>query len=266
MLSLAVLKPVVTTELEQCIEQAQELEQQHSLLYIDHSSINQNVQFYFRLDESELKLIDNRASKPIEYGINIDQPRFRNQSYPLKKSGPLVQAIGRKTRTLIDTTAGWGQDSLHAALMGYQVTSVERSDVLGVLLTDCYQRIASDKKWSSPGLTPPKLFITNAIDYLANLDTAPDCIYLDPMFPQRGKNALPKKSLKLLREFIGSDDDTLELFNAAMQKTANRVVVKRPDHAAPFIDNPNDSFAGKTVRYDLYLKTLPKGKTERKKT
>ena len=255
MLILNELKPAVTADHKHCITQARQLAEYHHLNYLPLTEIDSRIDFYFRLSESALILVDNRPIKPVEYGIDIDQPRFKNQSYPLKKSGPFIQAIGRKTKTLIDATAGWGQDSLHAAFMGYQVTSIERSDVLGVLLEDCYARIISNTRWTVQGITPPTLVVANAIDYLKTIDSAPDCIYLDPMFPERGKTALPKKSLKLLREFIGCDDDAEQLFEIALDKTKSRVVIKRPDHAAPFIKNPNDSFTGKTVRYDLYLKS-----------
>jgi 16S rRNA (guanine1516-N2)-methyltransferase len=39
-----------------------------------------------------------------------------------------------------------------------------------------------------------------------------------------------------------------------MQASGRRVVVKSPDHAEPLGGKPNESYQGKLLRYDVYLK------------
>jgi len=104
-------------------------------------------------------------------------------------------------------------------------------------------------------LTPPKLLVGNAIELLSNLPDKPDCIYLDPMFPQKRKqSAATRKSMAILRDILGDDLDSRALFDAAWAATAKRVVVKSPDYAEPLGGKPSESLQGKLLRYDVYLK------------
>ena len=97
--------------------------------------------------------------------------------------------------------------------------------------------------------------VGNAIDILVTLDVKPDCVYIDPMFPpKRKKSALAKKSMTVLRDLLGNDEDKEALFAQAYQAATKRVVVKSPHHAEPLAGKPNESFSGKLLRYDVYLK------------
>jgi 16S rRNA (guanine1516-N2)-methyltransferase len=204
-----------------------------------------------------LKLIDKELLKNKKGGLTVDiEPRNGEQrSWPAPKQGVLAQALGRKTRTVIDATAGWGQDSLHIFRMGYEILCIERSPVMAELLLDGFSRLNRQNWMQQLHLQSPPLFTGNAIDLLANLETRPDCIYLDPMFPpKRKKSALAKKSMMILRDLLGDDQDKEQLFAAALEATAKRVVVKSPDYAEPLGGKPNESFQGKLIRYDVYFK------------
>lgn len=190
-------------------------------------------------------------------GLTVDiEPRAGEQrSWPAPKQDALAQALGRKTRTVIDATTGWGQDSLHIFRMGYEVMCMERSPVMAELLVDGFNRLAEQHWMQKLNLQPPRLLCGNAIDLLVNLETRPDCIYLDPMFPpKRKKSALAKKSMMVLRDLLGDDQDKEQLFAAALSATAKRVVVKSPDYAKPLGGKPHESFQGKLLRYDVYFK------------
>lgn len=190
-------------------------------------------------------------------GLTVDiEPRAGEQrSWPAPKQGALAQALGRKTRTVIDATTGWGQDSLHIFRMGYEVICIERSPVMAELLVDGFNRLAEQHWMQKLNLHPPRLLCGNAIDLLVNLEIRPDCIYLDPMFPlKRKKSALAKKSMMVLRDLLGDDQDKEQLFAAALSATAKRVVVKSPDYAEPLGGKPHESFQGKLLRYDVYFK------------
>ena len=81
----------------------------------------------------------------------------------------------------------------------------------------------------------------------------PQVIYLDPMFPQKKKSSLPRKEMVLFRSLVGDDTDSEELLQIALKTAKERVVVKRPLKSAPILKEPQHSFEGNSVRYDLYL-------------
>lgn len=201
-----------------------------------------------------LKLVDREFPK--QEGLAVDiQPRPGEQrSYPAPKKGPLALALGRKTQTIIDATTGWAQDSLHMFRMGFDVLCIERSPVMRELIQDGFNRLSQLDWVQNLQLRSPQLLAGNAIDLLPSFEQKPDCIYLDPMFPaKRKKSALSKKSMRVLRDLLGDDEDRTQLFETAMKTAGKRVVVKSPDYAEPIGGKPNESIHGKLLRYDIYL-------------
>jgi 16S rRNA (guanine1516-N2)-methyltransferase len=202
-----------------------------------------------------LKLLDRELLKKGGLTVEIAPRQGEQRSWPAPKQGALAQAIGRKTKTVIDATTGWGQDSLCLFRMGYELVCIERSPIMAELLSDGFNRLTQQDWVQRLQLQPPQLCIGNAIDLLGNLATPPDCIYLDPMFPpKRKKSALAKKAMVILRDLLGDDTDKEQLFAVALQATGKRVVVKSPDDAEPLGGKPSESFSGKLLRYDVYLK------------
>ena len=93
----------------------------------------------------------------------------------------------------------------------------------------------------------------DAIDEIRVQGSA-DVIFLDPMFPDRGRqSAQPRKAQQMLRRLAGEDPDASILFQVARQHARKRVVVKRPRNAPPLGDDPDIMHKGKSVRYDIYL-------------
>lgn len=212
--------------------------------------------FFLVYRDGCLKLLDRQLLRKGGMTVEIDPRPGEQHSWPAPKTGLFAQAIGKKTRTVIDATTGWAQDSLALFRMGYQVTCIERSPVMAELVNDGLQRLALKDWVLRRSLQAPKLLVGNAIEILRNVSEPPDCIYLDPMFPpKRKKSALAKKSMAVLRDILGDDLDREDLFAAAYQAASKRVVVKSPDYAAPLGNNkPEQSFQGKLLRYDVYLK------------
>lgn len=202
-----------------------------------------------------LKLLDKATLKKGGLFVEIEPRTGEQRSWPAPKDGALAQALGRKTATVVDATAGWGQDALHCFRMGYQITCMERSSVMAALLSDGFQRLQHLDWVKQLNLQAPDLIAGNAIELLATLPDTPDCVYLDPMFPpKRKKSALAKKSMVVLRDLSGDDLDKEQLFAAAFQAAGKRVVVKSPDYADPLGGKPSMSYASKLLRYDVYLK------------
>ncbi|MCX7073556.1 MAG: class I SAM-dependent methyltransferase [Methylococcales bacterium] len=219
-------------------------------------STEQNSEaFFLTWRDGCLKLLDKELLKKGGLSVDIEPRNGEQRSYPAPKEGAFSQAIGRKTKTVIDATTGWAQDSLCLFRMGYEVRCIERSLIMMALLNDAFERLALESWVQKLELSPPILMHGNAIELLKNLEMPPDCIYLDPMFPhKRKKSALSKKSMTILQELVGEDSDKTELFEAAFTATAKRVVVKSPDYAEPLGGKPSESFSGKLLRYDVYLK------------
>jgi 16S rRNA (guanine1516-N2)-methyltransferase len=224
-------------------------------LYQSINAIDTPEIFFLTRRDGCLKLLDKELLKKGGLTVEIEPRPGEQRSWPAPKDGALAQALGRKTKTIVDATTGWGQDSLHIFRMGYNVTCMERSPIMAELLADGFARLAQLDWMQRLQLSPPQLLAGNAIDLLASLDVPPDCIYLDPMFPpKRKKSALAKKSMTVLRELLGDDQDKEQLFAAALQATGKRVVVKSPDDAEPLGGKPNESYQGKLLRYDVYFK------------
>ena len=176
-------------------------------------------------------------------------------AWRLRQAGrrqPLGRALGLKpgeSKHVVDATAGLGRDGMVLANLGCRVTLIERSPVVALLLRDALQRTA-----------PPELHErvevveADARSYLCTLATPPDAVYLDPMYPERGKSALVKKEMRILRELVGKDPDASELLDAALACGTPRVAVKRP-RGAPAVDGPppTHSIDAPNTRYDVYL-------------
>jgi len=221
----------------------------------NEANFDQHEAFFLSWRDGCLKLLDKELLKKGGMTVEIEPRQGEQRSWPAPKDGALAKALGRKTKTVVDATTGWGQDSLHIFRMGYDLLCIERSPVMAALLADGFRRLALADWIQRLQLHPPRLLTGNAVDLLATLATPPDCIYLDPMFPpKRKKSALAKKSMTVLRDLLGDDEDKEQLFAASLSATGKRVVVKSPDYAEPLGGKPNESFQGKLLRYDVYFK------------
>jgi 16S rRNA (guanine1516-N2)-methyltransferase len=211
--------------------------------------------FFLCYRDGCLKLLDRQTLKKGGLSVEIEPRPGEQHSYPAPKKDLLAQAVGKKSLSIIDATTGWAQDSLVLFRMGYQLSCIERSPVMAELISDGFARL-SQKDWViKRELSVPSVSLGNAIELLSQMPDAPDCIYLDPMFPPKRKaTAATRKSMAILRDILGDDLDSAELFEVAMSATGRRVVVKSPDYAEPLGGKPSESYHGKLLRYDVYLK------------
>lgn len=170
---------------------------------------------------------------------------------------PLVRAMGRKHagRRVVDATAGLGRDAFMLAVAGCRVTAVERSPVMATLLEDGLARAERDARLGPIVIERLSLVEADARTYLASLAEPdwPDVVYIDPMFPPRGKTALSKKEMRICRAVAGDDLDAAGLFEVARGVARDRVVVKRWLHARPLAGRPSAQLEGQSIRYDVYL-------------
>lgn len=169
----------------------------------------------------------------------------------------LARAIGLHKQPdlhVLDATAGLGRDAFTLAALGARVTLAERNATIASLLTDARERALLDPEVAEAAART-EIVCTDARKLM--LPPARfDVVYLDPMYPERGKTALAKKEMQLLRELTGGDPDADALLAAANAR--RRIVVKRPLPAPPLAGRePSLALRGTQARFDIYLMGSP---------
>ena len=134
---------------------------------------------------------------------------------------------------------------------------IERSAILFMMIEDAIERASLNEAFDP--ITEQGFTVINrdANDYIREQlltdTTAPDVIYIDPMYPDRKKSALVKKDMQILQRLHGKDENTAELLDSALKFAKKRVVVKRPVQAETLSQKkPNTCIKSKKTRYDIY--------------
>lgn len=233
-----------------CQTRAQQLAEQLSLPISDTDDVD--YQLLVSARGLELKS-QNYNFQPLYIDFVNGKEAYRRQ-HGGGRQQLIARAVGlhkHKQLTMIDATAGLGRDAFVFASLGADVTMIEANPVIAALLNDGLTRLLSQQQYQL------SLFAANAIDFLKALPTEnkPDVIYLDPMYVDQ-HDRLVKKEMRMLRDIVGDDDNTAELFDIARQVAKKRVVIKRAKKAAPIAGiNPDLQLAGRSTRFDIYLNT-----------
>ena len=190
---------------------------------------------------------------------------------PRLKQGRLQQELlvkaartkGVERPWAIDATAGFGEDSLLLAAAGFAVDLYEQDCVIAALLKDALDRAADDPALAT---AVARMRLHAGEDSIAGLChtaeligqgelTAPDVVYLDPMFPERTKSAAVKKKFHHLEQPCADEETLVE---AALAVRPRKVVIKRPVKG-PLLAGvkPSYQLAGKAVRYDVLVPPRP---------
>ena len=218
-------------------------------------------------DSAKAKKPKKKDNKQVKADIRCDfingELRHR-RLYGGGKNQMILKATGlnKHKPSVMDLTAGLGRDSYVLATAGARVAMFERQPIVAALLADGLQRLRSSGDEQELAIAQRlSLHQGDSLTCVAALaeQEAPDVIYLDPMFPERGKSAKVKKSMAFFHQLVGSDDDAAALLPLALATAGYRVVVKRPRHAPPLADiKPGLCFEGKSTRFDVYpLKKMP---------
>lgn len=201
------------------------------------------------LDDPVLLRVDGRlqlCERDTPYGacLNIDDVRRRvRQGRKLS----LAKACGaRPALHILDAMAGFGLDGITLAALGCNVVMVERDPRLFALLEDALARARVELKLSGD-VECREGDVNDVLDGGCTFDT----VYLDPMFPPRDKNALPRRSAQLLTQLVGPPDDLPRLIARARAAARLRVVLKRRRHDAT-LAAPDWRILGRSVRFDVY--------------
>lgn len=218
------------------------------------------------LDATKFQLI--RKDGVLQLAL-IEEPRIvifadflsgiaRNRRATSGKKNLLYRAVGFNKMPLrvLDATAGLGTDAVQLAMWGAEVSACERSQVLHELCVDALQRACAEVAFAKTLQGRLKIFHTDARAYMRalTLEQCPEVVYLDPMYPESKRTALPNKIMQVQRALLSdTPDDSFELWQDAMKCARRRVVVKRPLWAKPLSENVSAVFKGKTMRFDMYL-------------
>lgn len=203
--------------------------------------------------------LDKAKGGALFVDFNSEKLNRRRRTGGIKQE--LAKACGLKKDfkpKILDVTAGLGSDAFILAALGAKVVLLERNDSVYELLKDGFYRsqlldndvakiVASNMYLVEQGDSLEQLHRIQVAEY--------DCIYCDPMFPERSKSAKVKKAMQYFHDVVGFDSDQEEiLLDLAMEKAGKRVVVKRPK-LAPFLAErkPSLQIKSKTLRYDIYL-------------
>jgi 16S rRNA (guanine1516-N2)-methyltransferase len=199
----------------------------------------------------------NKTDQPrVDFAGGAVFYRFRRGG---ERGHPLVRAAGiRKDRipSIVDATAGLGRDAFLLASAGAAVTLIERSAEVHGLLKDALARAAAESSDLAEVIARMTLIHGDARSLLPELK--PDVVIVDPMHPPRRGTALVKQEMRQLSAIVGPDEDADELMRIALASARERVVLKWPLRAAPLLEAPKPShqFAGKTVRYEVFVTAL----------
>ena len=160
--------------------------------------------------------------------------------------------------TALDATAGLGEDSLILAAAGFTVDLYERNPVICELLRDALDRAAKIPELTEI-VSRMTLHHENSIEAMGRLDTPPDVILLDPMFPERQKSALVKKKLQMIQKLETPCDEEKDILLAAAKASPKKLIVKRPPKGPYLADiKPDYSISGKAVRFDCIVMPVEK--------
>lgn len=168
----------------------------------------------------------------------------------------IAKAMGFRngnTPTIIDATAGLGRDSFLLASLGAQVTMIERSEKMHMLLEQGMERAFNEGGQFREIIERMTLLKGDAKDIIPTLTA--EAILIDPMHPERKNSALVKQDLRQVRDIVGSDEDAADLVRLAIMHARKRVVLKWPAKADPIegVQKCSHQILGKTTRYDVFM-------------
>jgi 16S rRNA (guanine1516-N2)-methyltransferase len=169
---------------------------------------------------------------------------------------PLARAVGlhlKPAACVLDATGGLGRDAFTLAALGAEVVLAERQPLIVELLRDAQRRARlSGDTMIVEAADRLRIVGSDSLD-IGAVQGPFDAAYLDPMYPDDGKAALPQKEMQMLRDLAGDDLDAERLL-MHVRRLAPRVAVKRPSKAPPLADARPDAVLGGTqARFDLYL-------------
>jgi len=238
---------------EKYLSRAQALSQKLGIPLFNESE--KKFPFLLRVAEDiSLELNEKGGPGPLSIDYSSGAINFRRMT----GKQLLLKSVGGAGKRVFDSTAGLGRDAFVLASLGCNVRAMEKSTVLGELVMDALERSKPDKRLGKI-ITRLEFSVGESSGFIKNLAVNSfDTLYIDPMFPESKKSALPKKEMFILQRFFAnkasSDNDVQKIFDEGSKKF-KRIVVKRPLNGPPLSDKAKVKvqFKGSSTRFDVYV-------------
>jgi 16S rRNA (guanine1516-N2)-methyltransferase len=183
------------------------------LIVVEHPPHDATPNLWASPDHVELRMGDSRGRGAWISGQEME--RRSRQGGALRRACGVGPGCGPR---ILDAMAGWGVDALVLAAAGANVVMVEREPHLHVLQQDLARRAGCHEAAS---------FLGDGFRWLS-ASVPFDVVYLDPMFPERSKRALPRKRMQYLAGLGAADERPVDHWLAcAIAHALDRVVLKR---------------------------------------
>jgi 16S rRNA (guanine1516-N2)-methyltransferase len=203
-------------------------------------------------DENGLALVGNGQTLRGDFTKMLPRIRRGNLGAELLVKAAKIKGF-EGTITVMDCTAGLGEDSILLAAAGFRVKLYERDNIIAALLRDSLIRAAQIPELA-PIVERMELYEEDSLIALSQLKEVPEVIYLDPMFPSRQKSALVKKKFQMLQQLEQPCEEGDEFLQAAIACKPKKIVIKRPLKGENLGNRkPDYSINGKTIRYDCIV-------------
>ncbi|RLA02710.1 MAG: rRNA methyltransferase [Gammaproteobacteria bacterium] len=256
------IKPIAILINDEKAKQASEFLAEQLSLPIIGTEQSSSFSFLLFFDQGMLKLIQSNMDKMgavwVDFGKGKSAYRQKHQG---KGKLPVSRACGIKQNhrpSIIDGTAGLGQDAFVLAGLGCQLLCIEQQPVIAALLADGLLRAKESGNLQLQEIVAKMQLVEGESETILK-DNRADVVYLDPMYPhqENRKQAKVKKGMQLFRSLSGTLSNEPELLAAALTAATDRVVVKRPDWASPIAGKePTYQVPAKNHRFDIYKTSL----------
>ena len=166
----------------------------------------------------------------------------------------LKKALGKSNAPLniFDATPGFLSDAMIFLSLGHKVYAVEQSEIIYSLVKDAIRRASTELVF----LKNLEFSCGNSLEKYSELESMPDVIYLDPMYPILKKNQKKSSHIETITFIL--KEERIECNNEGLiegffKKKYQKIILKRPLKFKKKYSNINYQVKGSTTRFDIYL-------------
>jgi len=212
---------------------------------LSNQCIDKNLQLHFLKDQ--IYLINSKYKDPVKIYIDFNDPKFieKNNQRLRDRKDVFWKIFSQNNSTILDCTAGFGRDGFLLDSMGHDVTMIENSPIVAMLLKNALRR--SDN-------INIQFFFGNAFDYMKHSKQKYDYIYIDFMFDKLKNKSLSSKNDETLKMISFNDNDKNKIIQLAQCISNKKVIVKEPRNTVSDILKPNYIVKTKLLKYNIYLR------------
>ena len=198
-----------------------------------------------KLNKGNIELVNANYKAAVSISVDFLNEAINNKikSRLTGKKDIFSKLFPIKNSTLLDCTAGYGRDSYILRSMGFNVTMIENSPIMSLLLNDALKKLK---------LSDFIMYHGNSYDYLSHSEKYYDYIYIDFMFNKIKKNSLSSKNDETLKLVSFRENNKNKLIKLAIKKSNIRVVVKEPKHSLSNILKPEYTIKTKLLNFNVY--------------